>query len=166
MTDGMTDCMNNSLHHYLSRGQSLVEVTVASAALMFGLVAIVSGLILSVRNSTQANKQAIATQKAQEGVEIFRKYQRELGWEAFQDVLDEDGTPSTYCITTLPTDNSEFQGMTLGSCSFSQTETDFIREASVDVQNDNIVAVTVTVSWRDGTNTRTAHAKNIFKKYQ
>lgn len=152
--------------NFWSQGQSLVEVTVASVALIFGLVSVVSGLMLAVRSSNVSNRQSLATLETQEVIEVFRKFQRELGWETFYGVLRADGTSMTYCLTNLPTNNTEFQGMTLGACTVSANDTDFVRQANVVVTSTTEIQVTATVSWRDGTTTRTASAKNIFRSFR
>ncbi len=146
-------------------GQSLVEVTVATVALTFGLVAIVSGLLLAVRNSSVSSNQSKATQDTQEVIEVFRKYQRELGWESFYATLLADGGSVTYCLTNLPTSTTEFVNMSVGACSVSANSTAFVRQASVVITSPNEIQVTATVSFRDGNTTRSTAARNIFRYY-
>lgn len=149
-----------------SRGQSLVEVTVASTALIFGLVSLISGLLLAVRNSSVSSNQSLATQQAQETIEVFRKFQRTLGWETFYNTINADGSSITYCLRDLPADNASFQSMQVGSCSVTATDTSFIRQASVVVTSPSEIQVTANVQWRDGTTVRSASAKNIFRSYK
>ncbi|MEO8581865.1 MAG: hypothetical protein ABI425_04825 [Patescibacteria group bacterium] len=151
---------------FWSSGQSLVEVTVASVAMIFGLVSVISGLLLAVRNSSVSNNQSLATQNTQEVIEVFRKFQRQLGWETFYSTIQADGNSVTYCLTDLPTDNASFQNMSIGACTVSANSTAFVRQASVVVVSLTEVQVTATVTWRDGTTTRTASAKNIFRSYK
>lgn len=146
-----------------TRGQSLVEVTIATTALVFGLVAVVSGLILSVRNSSVANNQAIATQQTQEAIEVFRRFKRQLGWESFYSIIRADGTNFTYCLQNLPTDTTNFQSISTGNCSVSASYTGFVRQAAISVVSSTEIQMTVTVTWRDGSTTRSATAKQIFQ---
>lgn len=146
-------------------GQSLVEVTIATAALAFGLISVISGVLLAVRNASVSNTQAQATQKAQETIEIFRRFQRTLGWETFYSIINADGASITYCLNTLPTDTTSFQNMTVGACSFASNNTNLVREAVVTVTSSTEISVTANVKWRDGNTVRTATAKNIFRSY-
>jgi Tfp pilus assembly protein PilV len=150
---------------FFRSGQSLVEVTIATAALAFGLVSVISGMLLAVRNSSVSSTQAIATQKAQETIETFRRFQRTLGWETFYSIISADGSSITYCLNTLPIDSTTFQNMSVGACSFSSTNTNLVREATVVVTSSTEISVTATVKWRDGTTVRNATAKNIFRQY-
>lgn len=152
--------------HFWSSGQSLVEVTVASVALIFGLVSVISGLMLAVRNSTVSSRQVTATQESQEVIEVFRKFQRQLGWESFYGVLRADGTVMSYCLQTLPTTAAAFQSMPVGACTVSANNTDFVRQADVVITSANEIELSVTVTWRDGNTTRLSGARNIFRNYQ
>lgn len=152
--------------HWWQSGQSLVEVTVASTALIFGLIAIISSLLLAVRNSSASNKQALAIQHGQEAIEVFRKFQRELGWESFYDLIRDNGTNLTLCLMTLPQDNSDLDDIQVGSCSVSSTYTGFVREADIVVNSTTQISVTVNVSWRDGPNTREVSVRQIFRDFR
>jgi len=150
--------------NFTNAGQSLIEVSVAATALIFVLVAVVSGLILSVRNTTFSKTQALATQQTQEGIEIFQRFRNELGWETFYQTINADGSNTTYCIMNDVSTTTQFQNMQTGGCSVSATFTGFVREAIIDVRSTTEVAVEVRVEWRDGTEDRATSAKQIFQR--
>lgn len=145
-------------------GQSLVEVSVAATALIFVLVSVVSGLILSVRNTTFSKTQALATQQAQEGIEVFRRFRNELGWESFYQIISADGSNHTYCMNSEVETVSQLQNLPTGVCTVSANFTGFRREVYVTVVSTTEISLEVRVSWRDGTRDRQAVAKQILQR--
>jgi len=71
------------------KGQSLVEVVVAVGAMSLLLVALLSLMSLSLRNSRLAKDRAQAAALAQEGVELMRSY-RDYDWSEL--LVLADGT--------------------------------------------------------------------------
>ncbi|MCD8484270.1 hypothetical protein LRY60_01485 [Candidatus Woesebacteria bacterium] len=65
------------------RGQSLIEVTFATAVVSLVLVAILSSVIQSVGNSRVAIEQTQATSLAQESMEWIRNQRDVIGWGVF-----------------------------------------------------------------------------------
>lgn len=155
-----------------SAGQSLVEVAVAALGLMMVLVAVVSGIMLSVRTSSFSNDQALATKYAQEGIEVFRRYYGELGWDSFRNALLADGNPLVYCVPDVMEleELSGFTGLTSGACTSTQTivgaNTPFEREVSVTIDSADSVTFQVTVSWPEGTETASAQIVQVFRRRQ
>jgi Tfp pilus assembly protein PilV len=151
-------------------GQSLIEVAIAATALVFVLVAIVSGLMLSVRNSTYSNNQAVATKHTQEGIELFRRFNNELGWESFHSIINNDGTNFTYCLNDIHqiTDVDDFRSLNTGTCGSSEVidGTLFRREAEVSVINDDEIAFTINVHWQDGEEVRTTTLQQSLRRRQ
>lgn len=67
-----------------SKGQSLVEVVIAVGAMSVLLVALLSLMSLSLRNSRLAKDRARAVASASEGIELMRAY-RDFNWSEFLD---------------------------------------------------------------------------------
>lgn len=70
-----------------SKGQSLVEVVIAVGAMSVLLVALLSLMSLSLRNSRLAKDRARAVALASEGVELMRAY-RDYNWNQFLNLAD------------------------------------------------------------------------------
>ncbi len=66
----------------MSKGQSLFEVVLALGLAALIMVALVSLVSSSIRNTTFARKKTVATRHAQEATEWLRG-QRDEGWDAF-----------------------------------------------------------------------------------
>ncbi len=133
-----------------SSGQTLVEMVVAVGMVSLVLVAIVSGIAISIRNSRFSKNKALATRFAQEGVEKFRFYRDEFGWEPFFDVMQSGGID--YCFANFPASLetiSDFEG----SCTTETINgTEYIRYAQVSVTTipSDWVDVVIGVSWYEG----------------
>lgn len=168
-----------SSHDLFSQGQSLLEVIVASGVLVFVLVAVVSGMILSVRNSRFAQNQALATKYTQETIEMFRHFYSALGWEAFYQEFLNDSAVATfsYCLPTLITEPDpqvaaqEFQDLSPGPCPPTTyiPGTEFLREVSVirGATVDDPIELEVRVSWIEG-NTLLSSKSSVefYKRYE
>lgn len=149
-------------------GQSLIEVLVATTGLVFVLVAVVAGFVFSVRNTSFANDQSLATKYAQEGIEVFRRFQNELGWPLFYTTIRADGSTFSYCMAQTPQNVSAFQSLPTGTCSQSSviSGTDFTRQLQVTVNSTTEITVVSTVVWPDGQNTRQAIVTQVFRERQ
>jgi hypothetical protein len=142
-----------------STGSSLIEVLVITVLVATILTAI-SGLVAqSLKNTAQNKQKALATDLAQQGLEMFRQRRESLGWASFQEVA-VDGT---YCLNTMPTSDELFAAMEAGACDVGETivGTEFTREAEVDSSLTEVI-VTVTVSWPAGTTPQTVTANQEF----
>lgn len=148
-------------------GQSLVEVTIAAAALATGLVAVIASLIVSLRNNSVSSTQTLATQQNQEAIESFRQFQKELGWETFYQILNSKGNNYTVCLQNLPEDSADFNGLSTGACSVSGGFTGLVREAQIVVVGgaNQEIQMTATTTWNDGATTREARAIHTFRDY-
>jgi len=67
----------------LEQGQSLLETMVALAVSTLALTALVSAVVVSVRNAQFAKNQSLATKYAQEGIEKVRIYRDQNDWSDF-----------------------------------------------------------------------------------
>ena len=149
-------------------GQSVIEVTVAATAIVFVLVAVVSGLVLSTKNSSFANQQGLATKRAQEAMEAMRRYQVELGWESFYSEISRDGNTFRYCMPALPSSAANFASMASGNCAATSyiPSTQFVREIRVEVRSPNEIFLESTVEWYEADDLQTAKVSQLFRKWQ
>ena len=129
-----------------TKGSTLIEVLVA--ILIVGLV--VTGVMLSitysVKNSAEARYREVASQLAQDGMEVV-KLRREVDeWSEFQDYA-----PGTYCLATsvaaLSTAPPCTDNVTNASKRFTRSVV--ITKAGT---NPQIVTATVTVTWQSDSN--------------
>ncbi|MCD8507251.1 hypothetical protein LRY65_00135 [Candidatus Woesebacteria bacterium] len=125
------------------RGQSLIEVTFATAVVSLVLVAILSSVIQSVGNSRVAIEQTQATSLAQESMEWIRNQRDVIGWGVFSSALEARGGDVTYCVPSLPATFADLITATPGECTDNEvvTDTQFQRELRLQRLSDTEVAV-------------------------
>lgn len=157
---------------HLKSGQSIIEVVVAATALVFVLVAIVAGLTLAVRNTTFSNLQSLATRRGQETIEVFKRFQIELGWDGFRDALLADqqtsGQAFTYCVSDLPTTVGEFGALSRSECSASELidGTNFSRAVSVRIIDADSIEIETIVEWTESTGVKQTSSKQVFYRWE
>ncbi len=124
------------------KGQSLVEALVAMTAAVIIVSAIAVAVITSVNNSDFSKNQNLATQYAQEGIEILRNLSQS-NWNSFSTYS------GTYCLNqgsttlTIPTNVNCPQNIN----SF------FVRQISITQTSDSCsgnAKISISVSWGDG----------------
>jgi type II secretory pathway pseudopilin PulG len=103
-------------------GQSLVEVVAALGVVGIVLLGLMALATYSLRNINFARNQALATQYAQEGMEMIRQ--------------SRDNSPSAFFASDCSRDSE-----TVGS--------NFIREINCELLAENKMKVTVRVVWSD-----------------
>lgn len=128
----MGKCYNRPL-----AGQSLVEVVIAVGAMSVLLVALLSLMSLSLRNSRLAKDRARAVASASQGVELMRAY-RDSNWNEFLGLANG----SNY---DLPANWVVEDGLS-GSC-------DIERCVQLSLVTDQVVEVNVRVAWTEGSQT-------------
>jgi Tfp pilus assembly protein PilV len=123
------------------KGQSLVEALVALAAAAVIVSAIAIAVITSVNNSDFSRSQNIATQYAQEGIEVLRNLS-ETSWTTFSTYS------GTYCLAQDST------SLTVpGSGCAQNINTTYVRQVMITPGSGTCsgnTKVTVTVFWGDG----------------
>jgi type IV pilus modification protein PilV len=132
-----------------TKGSTLIEVLVA--ILIVGLV--VTGVMLSitysVKNSAEARYREVASQLAQDGMEVV-KLRREVDeWSEFQDYA-----PGTYCLATsvaaLSTAPPCTDNVTNASKRFTRSVV--MSKVAATPSTPQIVTATVTVTWQSDSN--------------
>lgn len=150
-------------------GQSLIEVTFATAVVSLVLVTLLSSVISSVQNSRVALEQTRSTQLANETLEWFRGQRDGQGWGPFHSALDARGPQLMYCLPALPADFATLMSTSqLAVCSDAQviTGTNFKRRVEVTVVSDTQVRVVSEVSRPGKSGTITTTLETILTHWE
>lgn len=129
------------------KGQTLIEALVALGAAVI-IVSAITAVVISALNNAQFSKnQNLATQFAQQGMEIMRQM-RDSDWTTFNGLES-----ATYCL------NKESNSLTSYGLGCGQNVDMFIREVHIDKSSDSSnscinntevnTEVTVSVLWSD-----------------
>lgn len=145
-------------------GSSMIEILIATGVVGLVMTAVASSLVLSVKNSSVSKYKVLASTRAQEAMEVFRREKVLLGWGQYYDVLSS----GTYCLNALASDSAQFKSMSTSACNTDQkiAGTSFVREALVDIISDEEIRVEIVVSWIDGNVPRSTNLIQMFKKYE
>lgn len=128
-------------------GQSLVEVVVAVGAMSLLLVALLSLVVLSIRNSRIAKDRTQAVALAQGGVELMRAY-RDYSWTEFNSFATGDD----YVLTAGWTVEEGLDGVA-SNCdetSYMDSSDFYSRCVQLESVPPSAVDVQVTLSWQEG----------------
>lgn len=143
------------------KGQTLFELVMGIAIGVVVITGIVIATTLSVGNAIFAKKNALATRYSQEALEWLRT-ERDKSWAT----VFSKGASTTqyYCLPTLSWDIANH-------CSLPQTisGTDFLRELSLlnkDLDGNDGLEATITVSWSDGTGKHSSHLTTQFTQWK
>lgn len=125
-----------------SKGQGLIEALIAlgAAAIIVSAIAVV--VITSVSNSTFSKNQNLATQYAQQGIDILRS-QSASDWTSFAT------RSGAFCLNG----GTNNLGQSVTSCSLPNVDNFFVREVTITQLSANCsgsARVSVDVSWGDG----------------
>ncbi|MBD3250190.1 MAG: hypothetical protein GF381_01285 [Candidatus Pacebacteria bacterium] len=160
-----------------SVGFSLVEVVVATGIVGSILVAIATALAYTMKLDIQSQYRSLATAKAQEAGDFFRRERTVLGWDDFTAILTDD---EIYCIDFIPEEPStsvedhlfDFSGQgqeeegegeegefdsdgvypaPVEGCGYRLSVTNptinYKRQALVEKLSDSVIELTVAVYW-------------------
>jgi len=138
--------MKNNNHNKSNRmlGQGLFELVVAMGIGVLVMTSLVKLITVSIKNTTFAKNQSLATRYAQEGIEWIRG-QRDVSWSTLLTYSSDDANP-TWCINTLNWNTHSVCSSTISSTIFSRKLT------LVKTSNSNVdlIEATVVVDWPDG----------------
>lgn len=149
---------------FFSSGQSIIEVLIATLIVGTVLTAIASGLTLSLRNASETKYRELATNLAQEGLEVFRRERNNIGWTGFSEILDSN----TFCLNDLPANTADFQALPAGECDGGTAiaGTTFTRTAYVVVQTVDTIQITIDVAWTEAQNEKNVTVVQEFRNVQ
>jgi Tfp pilus assembly protein PilV len=136
-------------HKYMKNqtGQTLIEVVVATGMVVMVMVALVSGVVMSVANNRTAKERAVATRLSQEGMEWARAWREKIGWQPFVEIVLDGASEQTYCLNTLAANEADLQAITPGVCGSQLiTGTIYHREIEFTI-NGTALDVTVATIW-------------------
>lgn len=137
------------------KGQTLIEALAALTIAIFIVSAITIAVINALSNAQYSKNQNMATQYAQEGIEIMRQ-KRDSNWNTFN-----GHNSGSYCLdkdsTTLAAKNGDIQGCASGTSTSGQNVDPFAREIDIEKNSNECLItgttkatkVTVIVSWKD-----------------
>lgn len=99
------------------------------------LVALLSSIIQSMRNSRVALEQTKSTQYANEVLEWLRQERDARGWGVFASSLAAVGSDLTYCVATMSADINALLDSGTGVCEEGETiaETVYTRELNITI---------------------------------
>ncbi len=145
-----------------NRGQTIVEVLIATLVVATVLTALAAGLTMSVKNTAQSKQRSLAISYAQDSLEIFHREKYALGWESFHEAL----TNGVYCLNQLPANSAEFSLLSPNECVADDqiSGTNFQREAEVTIQANEVTVVSI-VSWFDGGTEKQVSVEQTFQEF-
>lgn len=138
------------------KGQTLIEVLLALGTAVVVLSATVVAVLSALNNAQFSKNQNIATQYAQEGMEVMRNM-RNSNWTLFSSYASDQ-----YCLNQNSTDlsgrNRTIQGCAGGSSTNGQNVGIYARQVDIEANSSDCSAptppppgnpkkVTVSVSW-------------------
>jgi len=128
------------------KGQSLVEAIIAMTAAILIVSSIVAAVVTSLNNAQFSKYQNLATQYAQEGIEVVKNLSV-ANWSSFYSLTSTD-----YC---LPEGSSVLTVVAPCEPNVYQVGSTFIFKRSIKLERDNAdcssvgTKVTSTVAWSD-----------------
>jgi Tfp pilus assembly protein PilV len=153
--------------HRSNSGQTIIEVIIAAGIVALVLTAVVAAVTSSVKNTALAKSKTVAVKFSQEGVEFFRNQRAALGWEAFGKFFQDTGT--TFCLASIPSTISQ---LTAGACTthdYVDSKSTFQRSAVITLSTSGStitnIKVVVTVTWVDGSVTKTSTITQNFQQW-
>lgn len=142
-----------------NRGQSLFEVVLALALTTLIMVALVSLVSNSIKNSSYSRNKTYATRYTQEAYEWLRG-QRDGGWDIFMENVLCPVPPHVQCLDTLAWGDCD-------TCSDTEFISDlFKREVSfTDIEADS-VTVEVKTYWTDAQGVHEVRSSTILTDWR
>jgi hypothetical protein len=135
------------------KGQSLVEALIALGVATIVVSAMAVAAITAVSNSDFGKYQNLATQYAQQGMEVVRQ-QSQTDWSKFAATAGTDSANS-YCLDqTIPPKFTSLQGCTeindQNGHAFFLRDVTLLQTGPANQGCRGAIQATVDVSWRDG----------------
>ena len=149
-------------------GQSIIEVLIATGVVALVMTAVMAAMTLSLQNSAQAKYRSLATKLAQDGMENLRQFRTSLGWEAFYQILSDQGS-GTYCLNSLPTNETQLASLESGACEtygISRGGVNFKRELMLDIVSSDKISLQITTTWVDGNRTHHSLIKQELQSWR
>lgn len=145
----------------MKKSFSLVEVLVFISVLGLFFTAAISVTTFNLQSMKIQEHKILATRFAEEGIE-WVKDEKETDWSTFI-LRDTSGTGTTYCLNSLEDDWG-----TLGDCGESYSlgsPAFFLRNLLIKNTGNPVdqVDATITVSWKEGSDSKNVQIKSVFQ---
>lgn len=145
--------------HYLSRGQTLLELVIA-----MGVVAvIVTGLVVastaSLRYSQDSRLRSGGVKYAQEAIELVRQIRDTQPWTTFENY--STGTSKIWCLSGA----GVFSDQNGGECPLLSAGSPYTRQVTF-TWNDPVMEVTSEVRWQVGSTQASTQLKTYFTQWR
>lgn len=138
------------------KGQSMLEVIMATGFISLIIITLVSVVTVSVRNATFAKNKSIANKYVNEGIEAARSI-RDANWQTFYNNSSVSG-------------NTLYLSSSSGQWVLSTTPTPpapgYTRQVVLTRQGADAVKVTVTVTWNEGFGQASSKSEATFTKWK
>jgi hypothetical protein len=144
----------------IKKGQMIIEAMIAFSVSMVALVALLQLSNRSAANSGLANRSAIATAYADEGINWVKQQRKNMTWDAF--LAAAQGGGHSYCLMSPPF------SFTLGGCNPTGNEitgTIYTRNLTMTtgIRNSKVfIGANVTITWPEGNRTKTVQRRSEF----
>lgn len=141
----------------IKRGQSILEVVIATTLISMGVIAALSLTNQSQKSSNYAKTLDAATAYNNQLADYLRNQKNQLGYATLEELFvgHSTGGVATYCIDSIPADSASFLAITPGICGDTDLipNTSFKRQMDVDVSGSGSgsLTATITTSWSDNT---------------
>lgn len=148
------------------RGQSIIEVIFATVVVALVLVAVLSTILASLRNSRTSLEQTRATKHAEEVLEWIRQNRTALGWAVVTNGIANTGDSDTYCLTQVPSDWASLSSYG-GVCERTDVilNSPFRRELTLTRTSETEFEAEVTLTWPGKTGDVTTTLQSIFARW-
>jgi len=131
-----------------NKGQSVVELLVSVGAMSLLMVALLSLVVLSIRNSRLSKNRVQAVALVQEGLELMRAY-RDYSWLVIAKKAKDGGSyrlPANWTVETGLTEvNCDKTAVMADDSEFSRCVV-----LAFEDEKENEIKVTVAVAWQSG----------------
>ncbi len=160
--------MNRFCPSFRQAGQSLIEVTFATAVVSLVLVALLSSVIQSLRNARVSLEQTKSTQYAQEVIEWLRSVRDQEGWGTFYGNLASVGNDTIYCLPAVASSSADLIALEVGACDEITviTATNYRRQVELQLPAANQVKAIVSVSRPGRTGTITTTLETVLGDWE
>jgi len=134
------------------KGQSIVEVVIATALISIGVLAALALTNQSQKSSTYAKLLDTASAYNNQLADFFRHQKNTLGWATITEKILSDGSLgiTTYCFPSIPPD---FSTLSPGPCIGTEyiDTTPFLRQATIDTSSlgSGSLLISITTTWTD-----------------
>lgn len=147
-------------------GQSIIEVILATVVVALVLVAVLSTIVASLRNSRLSLEQTRATKYGEEVLEWVRQERSVVGWSNLLSTVGGVGSEVDYCLTSLPSSWTELEDYR-GNCQPTDliTDTPYQRQMTLRRTSSDELEVLVRLTWPGKAGSITTELKTILARW-